>query len=281
MEDNEAFQDELLALESIYPSCLLPISEKSYTYTLSIPDSRVHLNLQFPIEYPDSPPIVLDAYGIDKALAEDVLLSVATGDVCIFSYIDLLKELVDIETEQEVMQNEHKKQVESEKDSPVMLDKNQYVAKTPETHQEEWKPSFDWKESQAINDRKSTFAAHATRVHSPEEVQKALEELYMNKKVAKANHNMVAYRVISQRGNVIQDNDDDGESAAGSRMGHLLTMMDAENVFVCVSRWFGGTHIGPDRFKHINSTAREAVLLTGAAPEQKKGNDDKKKKKHR
>lgn len=37
-------------------------------------------------------------------------------------------------------------------------------------------------------------------------------------------------------------------------------MMDAWNVIVVVSRWFGGTHIGPDRFKHINSAAREAVL---------------------
>lgn len=37
-------------------------------------------------------------------------------------------------------------------------------------------------------------------------------------------------------------------------------MMDAWNVVVVVSRWFGGTHLGPDRFKHINSAAREAVI---------------------
>ena len=37
-------------------------------------------------------------------------------------------------------------------------------------------------------------------------------------------------------------------------------MMDAWNVIVVVSRWFGGTHIGPDRFKHINTAARDAVL---------------------
>lgn len=37
-------------------------------------------------------------------------------------------------------------------------------------------------------------------------------------------------------------------------------MMNAWNLIVVVSRWFGGIHIGPDRFKHINSCAREAVL---------------------
>ena len=37
-------------------------------------------------------------------------------------------------------------------------------------------------------------------------------------------------------------------------------MMDAWNVIVVVSRWFGGIHIGPDRFKHINSAAREVVI---------------------
>lgn len=37
-------------------------------------------------------------------------------------------------------------------------------------------------------------------------------------------------------------------------------MMDAWNVIVVVSRWFGGTHIGPDRFKHINTAARDAVV---------------------
>ena len=41
-------------------------------------------------------------------------------------------------------------------------------------------------------------------------------------------------------------------------------------MIVVVSRWFGGTHLGPDRFKHINSAARDVVT---------KGNFDNKKKK--
>ena len=38
-----------------------------------------------------------------------------------------------------------------------------------------------------------------------------------------ATHNMYAYRIYDEeRGVWIQDNDDDGESAAGSRMLHLV-----------------------------------------------------------
>lgn len=39
--------------------------------------------------------------------------------------------------------------------------------------------------------------------------------------------------------------------------------MDVWNVIVVVSRWFGGTHIGSDRFKHINSATRDAIIKGG------------------
>lgn len=41
--------------------------------------------------------------------------------------------------------------------------------------------------------------------------------------INRATHNMYAYRIYNQdRDTWIQDNDDDGESAAGSRMLHLV-----------------------------------------------------------
>ena len=36
-----------------------------------------------------------------------------------------------------------------------------------------------------------------------------------------------------------------------------------ENVLVVVTRYFGGIHLGPDRFKHINQAARNALELGG------------------
>jgi len=59
------------------------------------------------------------------------------------------------------------------------------------------------------------------------------------------------------------DYDDDGETAAGSRLAHLLEILELENVLVVVSRWYGGTLLGADRFKHINQAARDALDKAG------------------
>lgn len=34
-------------------------------------------------------------------------------------------------------------------------------------------------------------------------------------------------------------------------------------MLVVVTRWFGGIHLGPDRFKHINQAARDAMEAAG------------------
>lgn len=46
----------------------------------------------------------------------------------------------------------------------------------------------------------------------------------------------------------MQDNDDDGEAAAGGRIAHLMQVMEVANVLVVVSRWYGGVKLGPDRW---------------------------------
>ena len=35
--------------------------------------------------------------------------------------------------------------------------------------------------------------------------------------------------------------------------------MDVNNTLVVVTRWYGGTHLGGDRWKHINNVARNAI----------------------
>lgn len=64
-------------------------------------------------------------------------------------------------------------------------------------------------------------------------------------------------------------------------MKHLLEILELENVLVVVSRWFGGTLLGPDRFKYINQAARDALELGGFLDEKEKegGNKGKGKKK--
>lgn len=38
---------------------------------------------------------------------------------------------------------------------------------------------------------------------------------------------------------------------------------EVNNVLVVVTRYFGGIHLGPDRFKHINQAARNALETGG------------------
>ncbi|KAI8445654.1 ribosomal protein S5 domain 2-type protein [Phakopsora pachyrhizi] len=107
---------------------------------------------------------------------------------------------------------------------------------------------YEFFTSSTIVDRKSVFIGYSVRLTDPKEVPKIMSQLLSDKKIAKATHKMTAWR-CEFNGFLHQDNDDDGETAAGSRMQHLLNILQVKNVFVCVSRWFGGVHLGSDRFK--------------------------------
>lgn len=118
--------------------------------------------------------------------------------------------------------------------------------------------------SEPIVDRKSVFIGHACKITSLSDVSKVVNYLLSDRKIAKATHpTMLAYRVRGNGDVIHQDNDDDGESAAGSRLAHLLQILELENVLVVVTRWYGGVHLGSDRFKHINQAARDALVAGG------------------
>ena len=126
-----------------------------------------------------------------------------------------------------------------------------------------------------LEDRKSVFQGHAATVMSLAEVKAVMNKLKSSSKIARATHNMLAYRIEGEKSSsLLQDYDDDGEDAAGGRMLHLLQLLDVKNVVVVVSRWYGGIHLGPDRFKHINNAARQVLELAGLIsdkPGKKKG----------
>jgi len=111
-----------------------------------------------------------------------------------------------------------------------------------------------------FTDRKSTFQAHLAHISSEEEAQLVLAHLLEDRKIARATHNIMAYRVYDDEKEIqYKDNDDDGETAAASKMAEMMHLMDCNNVIVVVSRWYGGIHLGPDRFRHINNCAREIL----------------------
>ncbi|XP_036349494.1 protein IMPACT [Ochotona princeps] len=112
-----------------------------------------------------------------------------------------------------------------------------------------------------ITDRRSTFQAHLAPVVCPEQVKMVLSKLYENKKISSATHNIYAYRIFCEdKQTFLQDSEDDGETAAGGRLLHLMEILNVRNVLVVVSRWYGGILLGPDRFKHINNCARNILV---------------------
>ncbi|ORE14124.1 UPF0029-domain-containing protein [Rhizopus microsporus] len=110
------------------------------------------------------------------------------------------------------------------------------------------------------------FVAHVAKVDNIHQVKLVISCLLENKKIAKATHNILAYRIIMPDGKVLQDNDDDGETAAG------------ENAVVIVTRWYGGVPLGPDRFKDINNIARTALEQYGFIKQPSKHSNKKGKK---
>ncbi|CAG9792385.1 unnamed protein product [Diatraea saccharalis] len=68
-----------------------------------------------------------------------------------------------------------------------------------------------------------------------------LAKLKENKKISSAKHNMYAYRMKESTAKgtevVLQDFDEDGEAHAGSRLMHLMKVMDLDNTLVIVTRW--------------------------------------------
>ncbi|XP_077666481.1 protein IMPACT isoform X5 [Eretmochelys imbricata] len=74
-----------------------------------------------------------------------------------------------------------------------------------------------------ISDRRSTFQAHLAPVVSPKQVKMVLAKLHENKKIANATHNIYAYRIYCEdKQTYLQDCEDDGETAAGGRLLHLM-----------------------------------------------------------
>jgi hypothetical protein len=122
-------------------------------------------------------------------------------------------------------------------------------------------------------DRGSSFQTHANKLENFEQVETYMKILLTNNKIKKATHNIMAYRFNekiknkSKDGNGNKNNlnitegfDDDGEDGAGVRLLGILQKMKVYNIFIVVSRWFGGTLLGNDRFKHINDSAKKLIL---------------------
>ncbi|KAF5364153.1 hypothetical protein D9756_000318 [Leucocoprinus leucothites] len=120
--------------------------------------------------------------------------------------------------------------------------------------------------AEPIVDRKSTFIGRACQISNPSELGQPIQLLTHGAvKLVQPFTRVNVLCFISAYGlmDILVDNDDDGETAAGGRLAHLLRILEVNNVLVVVTRYFGGIHLGPDRFKHINQAARNALEVGG------------------
>ena len=119
-----------------------------------------------------------------------------------------------------------------------------------------------------IVDRGSVFTATLFPARTVEQVRSGLELLVQNKKFRTASHNVVAYRLRSDNGQVIEHKDDGysgrgRESGAGRVVLEVLRAKDAFDVVVVVTRWFGGIPLGGARFRHFGNAAALALDAAG------------------
>lgn len=109
-----------------------------------------------------------------------------------------------------------------------------------------------------ISDRGSRYAVSGGPAKHRDEIQSLLADLKRNKRFAKATHNSWA-AIIS--GEPVKD--DDGESGAGALMLQMLERAGVEDHVIVVTRWYGGKHLGGDRFRHVADAVRHYLRETG------------------
>ena len=103
-----------------------------------------------------------------------------------------------------------------------------------------------------LTDRGSKYAVSGGPAASSADAKAFIKTLCRTKKFAKATHNTWAC-VFSDLGPVKAD---DGEAGAGAV---ILKMLEREGLYdhiVVVTRWYGGVHLGGDRFAHVVTAVR-------------------------
>ncbi|KAH0547820.1 hypothetical protein FGG08_000077 [Glutinoglossum americanum] len=279
---NEALQDEIEAINSIYGDGTVQTSKEENIYILHPPQQSISLRIEFPQGYPDIPPRILgsetsgdhtrkgEASRVVNEIREALKRTFRLGEVCLF---DLLEDVGST-----FVSGAHDDGYEDEVHSGILngdagalgshTEGGEHLEKTYEAVSLDVEPP--WVMSEAISERKSVFVARCAGVSTIDQAKGYLHHLISNnKKVANATHNITAWRIRGADCITYQDCDDDGEAAAGGRVLHLMQLMDVWDVMVVVTRWF----------RIINSVARDALARGGhVKPQSGIGSGMKKKR---
>lgn len=311
-DENQTLQDEEIeALAAIYGDDWEVVDSESRKYHIRISDEKLKnailMEVSFPPDYPKTAPpqYILSAPWLlrdEKVNLEGSLADIYCeniGDSIIYLWVEKIREFLQEKNEprvkadtiagnsEAVVQHNVQEHTLDEKSEEVHVDDfsdkdflnmqenfNKCLFEEQENSNDDVKcPEIHHGES--FVDRKSVFQGHIASISHTKQVKLVLDSLCQSKKIATATHNIYAYRITSEdKPDVFyQGCEDDGETQAGSRMLHLMQIVDARNVIVVVTRWYGGVHLGPDRFKHINNCARQLLNEHGyiQSKNEKKG----------
>ncbi|MGH1579229.1 YigZ family protein [Planktotalea sp.] len=101
-----------------------------------------------------------------------------------------------------------------------------------------------------VTDRGSKYAVSGGPAHSKADALALIKTLKRNKRFAKATHN--TWALLCSEGGPIKN--DDGESGAGVVILRMLERAELTDHLIVVTRWYGGTHLGGDRFRRVQDS---------------------------
>lgn len=245
----EELHDEVSAIDAIFPDSTSEVAPQ--VYNLKIPQhDDLEIQMSFLENYPDEMPTVIqilnnntrkyaDTNYLETQVKETLSRIFHKGEVCIFELFSELEDLLekylnknvknDIQKDMDELKitGDTTKELANNKTPKIKCPSVQANSKTVVID-----PLEGWIQSDPIIDRGSTFIGYARRVDSVEEAVEYLDLLVTDKKIAKSAHNISSWRIKKENGIQYQDCDDDGETAAGGRVLHLLTVC---SLFYCMS----------------------------------------------
>ena len=102
-----------------------------------------------------------------------------------------------------------------------------------------------------LSDRGSRYAVSGGPCLDELAAREMVKALKADKKFAKATHH--SWGLICAEGAIKAD---DGEAGAGMVILRMLERAGLRDHVVIVTRWYGGKHLGGDRFRHVQEAVR-------------------------